>query len=124
MSWRSRLASLANRLLGIEQKAEAVEREIAPATTKAFDFDQIIPEIGSLPPPEPQTSNQIEDFADFVDLLDLRDSYAQNLLDKGWFDLDVDADTRHNAREAFFDYTGFEEDEFPWDDWREWYESQ
>ena len=132
MGLLGRLAAAARKLLGAEERSdaarEAVSRPMPPSVPAAgggagaggFDFDRIIPPIGSIPPP-PVVEGP-EDFADFVDLLDLRDEYAQNLLDKGWFDMEVSPDLRHDAREAFFDYMGWEEDDFPWEEWREWYE--
>lgn len=48
---------------------------------------------------------------------------ARDLLWTGWFDDDVDADERVEAREAFFDYVEFSEADFDWDQWKEWYEN-
>lgn len=124
MSLWSRLANAAKDLLGISERAETV-REVTfySPPARAFNFDDIIPPIGSLPEPIQSKEPPVEDLVGFIDLLDLRDEYAQNLLDKGWFDTDISADLRHAAREAFFEYTGYEEDEFPWDEWREWYDA-
>ena len=40
----------------------------------------------------------------------------------GWFG-DVDDITRAEARFDFFDITGIEYEDFPWEEWSDWYES-
>jgi hypothetical protein len=40
----------------------------------------------------------------------------------GWFG-DVDDITRAEARFDFFDLTGMEYEDFPWEEWSDWYES-
>jgi len=65
-------------------------------------------------------------YEDFVDEYNIRgDEYAETLLYEGWFNREGDADTRVAAREAFYEYMYWDEDdnEFDWDAWREWYNS-
>lgn len=49
---------------------------------------------------------------------------GRNLFYDGFVNPDLSPDERHEAREEFFDWWdewGYDEDEFPWDEWREWY---
>lgn len=54
--------------------------------------------------------------------------YARELFERGFIDRDIDPDSRMEARDEFFDFTGlgYYDDEgllhadlFPWDEWRE-----
>ena len=50
------------------------------------------------------------------------DPFAARLIWDGWFRDDNTAEDRAESRAMFFDYFGIEDYDFPWDEWREWYE--
>lgn len=86
-----------------------------------YDFQHEVPPLDWLPTAPPEA--EWNDLGDFAGNLGINDEYAIRLLDRGWFDEDASADDRHYAREHFFEYTGLYEEDFPWDEWREWYEA-
>lgn len=51
------------------------------------------------------------------------DPFAEQLIWDGWFRDDNSPNDRAEARAMFFDYFGIEDYDFPWDEWREWYDS-
>lgn len=44
---------------------------------------------------------------------------SADLYERGWVDSTLTPDEREEARQEFFDFTGLEEQFFPWDEWRE-----
>lgn len=50
---------------------------------------------------------------------DVMDQHAADLLYEGWFD--AGAGNHDEIWFDFFDYTGIEWEDFPWEEWREWY---
>ena len=55
------------------------------------------------------------------------DNSGSDLFATGWVADDVDDDERANAREEFFELMeayDISRDEFDWDAWRDWYESE
>lgn len=53
------------------------------------------------------------------------EKHGRDLFYDGWVNPELDRDEREEAREKFYDWmTEFDVDEpFPWEDWRDWYES-
>lgn len=52
---------------------------------------------------------------------------GMRLFQQGWVSRDVSKSDREEFRERFFDWMSeydIYSDDFPWDDWRDWYESQ
>lgn len=85
-----------------------------------FDFSFVPPEESGIPPEE-SSGNAFLDMGYEMGIDS--DEFAMDMLYAGWFDLDADRDDRMDARQAFFDYMGWDEWQFDWDDWRDWYES-
>lgn len=66
--------------------------------------------------------NSLQAYSDMLDDMSIdTDPVAAELLFTGWFDLENSPEERAEAREFFFEYMGWDESEFDWDDWREWY---
>ena len=63
---------------------------------------------------------------DDAGLEEIDDPWPASLFEAGFIDKEISADERHLAREMFFDWyeeMGYAEQDFPWDEWREWYEN-
>lgn len=54
------------------------------------------------------------------------ENIGKELFYDGWVNSDISPDERSEARESFLDWMmdwGLEAEDFPWDDWRDWYEA-
>lgn len=61
-----------------------------------------------------------------ANLGDVDDPYAETMFETGFLLHDVPSEERELAREMFFDWyeeNGYDVEEFPWDEWREFYEN-
>ena len=74
---------------------------------------------------DPEFIQQWESFTEQLNINtnNVADIIAQDLLFDGWFNSEVSPDERHEARVEFFEYMEIRDDDFPWDEWVEFYEN-
>jgi hypothetical protein len=68
-------------------------------------------------------SEYVYDHASEMYGTELDDEYLESLLETGWLDEYASYEDRFAAREELFDYLDWDEGDFPWELWKEFYDS-
>lgn len=87
-------------------------------------FDEFVDDPWESGIPGSNYENMHDLYESMVDDYGIRgDEYAEMLLYEGWYSDSGDSDTRVGARDAFYEFMGWDDDynDFDWDAWREAY---